>query len=59
MKLRVALAALVRSFLAHAQPAEQSSTHGIAIANMDPSVKPGGAPPFLPTAAGPTYSNLG
>ena len=41
MKLRVALAALVLSFLAHAQPAEQSSTHGIAIANMDPSIKPG------------------
>ncbi len=41
MKLRVALAALALSFLAHAQPAEQSSTHGIAIANMDPSIKPG------------------
>ena len=41
MKLRVALAALALSFLAHAQPAEQSSTHGIAVANMDPSIKPG------------------
>src|SRR5580700_6703814 len=38
--VRIVLA-LALAFLAHAQPAEQQKTHGIAIANMDPAVKPG------------------
>jgi putative endopeptidase len=33
--------ALALAIFAQAQPAEQPATHGIAIANMDPSVKPG------------------
>jgi endothelin-converting enzyme/putative endopeptidase len=37
----VAWSALALAFLAYAQPAEPPATHGIAIANMDPSVKPG------------------
>jgi putative endopeptidase len=39
--VRIVLAALALAFLAHAQPAEQQKTHGIAIANMAPTVKPG------------------
>jgi endothelin-converting enzyme/putative endopeptidase len=38
---RVALGALALTFLAQAQPAEKPANHGIVIANMDPSVKPG------------------
>ncbi len=41
LRVRVAWSALALAFLAHAQPAEQPATHGIAIANMDPAVKPG------------------
>jgi putative endopeptidase len=37
----VAWSALALAFLAYAQPAEQPATHGIVIANMDRSVKPG------------------
>ena len=32
---------LALAFLASAQPAANPANHGIAIANMDPSVKPG------------------
>ena len=39
--LRAALGALALAFLAHAQQSRQPGTHGIVIANMDPSVKPG------------------
>ena len=41
--LRAALAALALALLAHAEPTEQRGpgNHGIALANMDPSVKPG------------------
>src|SRR5882757_2029979 len=39
--VRAALGALALAFLVHAQQAEQPVTHGISIANMDPSVKPG------------------
>jgi putative endopeptidase len=38
--VRVSLGTLALTLLAHAQPAEQA-THGISIANMDRSVKPG------------------
>ena len=38
--LRAALAALALALLAHAQPAAPGN-HGIVLANMDPSVKPG------------------
>jgi putative endopeptidase len=41
LQVRAALGALALAFLAHAQPAEKPVTHGISIANMDPSVKPG------------------
>jgi putative endopeptidase len=40
-RVRVALGALALTFLAQAQPAEKPANHGIVIANMDPSVKPG------------------
>jgi putative endopeptidase len=41
--LRAALATLALALLAHAEPTEQRGpgNHGIALANMDPSVKPG------------------
>jgi putative endopeptidase len=41
--LRAALAALALALLAHAEPTEQRGpgNHGIVLANMDPSVKPG------------------
>ena len=38
LRIRAALGALALAFLAHAQPLD---SHGISIANMDPSVKPG------------------
>jgi endothelin-converting enzyme/putative endopeptidase len=38
--VRISLGVLALTLLAHAQPAEQA-THGISIANMDRSVKPG------------------
>ena len=38
---RTALGALALALFAHAQQAEKPVTHGISIANMDPSVKPG------------------
>jgi len=41
LRIRVALGALALAFLAHAQQTERPATHGISIANMDPSVKPG------------------
>ena len=41
LRVRVALGALALAFLAHAQQAERPAAHGISIANMDPSVKPG------------------
>ena len=41
LRIRVALGALALAFLAHAQQAERPATHGISIANLDPSVKPG------------------
>src|SRR5260370_36168785 len=41
LQVRAALGALALAFLAHAQQAETPATHGISIANMDPSVKPG------------------
>src|SRR5882757_8255352 len=41
LQVRAALGALALAFLAHAQQAEKPATHGISIANMDPSVKPG------------------
>ncbi len=40
-RVRIAVAVLALAFLAHAQPAEQQSSPGIALANMDPTVKPG------------------
>jgi putative endopeptidase len=40
LRVRVSLGALALTLLAHAQPAEQA-THGISIANMNRSVKPG------------------
>jgi putative endopeptidase len=39
--IHLASGALAFAIFAQAQPAEQPATHGIAIANMDPSVKPG------------------
>ena len=41
LPVRTALGALALAFFAHAQQAEKPVTHGISIANMDPSVKPG------------------
>ena len=41
LRVRVSLGALALAFLAHAQQAERPATHGISIANMDPTVKPG------------------
>src|SRR5579859_3575923 len=41
LPVRAAIGALALAFLAHAQPAEKQANHGISIANMDPSVKPG------------------
>jgi putative endopeptidase len=41
LRVRVALGALALAFLAHAQETERPATHGISIANLDPSVKPG------------------
>src|SRR5580704_17662885 len=41
LRIRVALGALALVFLAHAQQAERPATHGISIANMNLSVRPG------------------
>jgi putative endopeptidase len=41
LRIRAALGALALAFFAHAQQVSQPATHGISIANMDPSVKPG------------------
>jgi putative endopeptidase len=41
LQVRAAIGALALAFLAHAQQAEKAADHGISIANMDPSVKPG------------------
>ncbi len=41
LRNRAALGALALAFFAHAQQAERPAAHGISIANMDPSVKPG------------------
>jgi endothelin-converting enzyme/putative endopeptidase len=40
-QVHAVLGALALAFLAHAQPAEKPPIHGISIANMEPSVKPG------------------
>src|SRR5882724_11932200 len=41
LQVRAALGALALAFLAQPQQPEKPVTHGISIANMDPSVKPG------------------
>jgi putative endopeptidase len=41
LRVRVALGAFALAFFALAQPVKQAATHGISIANMDPSIKPG------------------
>jgi putative endopeptidase len=41
LPLHIVLGTLAIVLIAHAQPAEQPSTPGIRVANMDPSVKPG------------------
>jgi putative endopeptidase len=41
LRVRILLGTLALVWIAQAQPVEQPSTHGTAIANMDPSVKPG------------------
>ncbi|MGB8539746.1 MAG: M13 family metallopeptidase [Acidobacteriaceae bacterium] len=41
LRIRAALGALALAFFAHAQQASKPAVHGISIANMDSSVKPG------------------